>query len=36
MKMPVPQQSADTRRTGSIGFIDMGGMFTVLKVRDNP
>jgi hypothetical protein len=35
MDMPIPEeQPADARRPGPFGYIDMGGMFTVLKVRD--
>ncbi|MEY4579535.1 MAG: multicopper oxidase, partial [Pseudomonadota bacterium] len=37
MKMPVPPNSLPMRGApGPFGYIDMGGMFTVLKVRDNP
>ncbi|HKU41739.1 MAG TPA: multicopper oxidase domain-containing protein [Polyangiales bacterium] len=37
MKMPVPPNSLPMRSTpGPFGGIDMGGMFTVLKVRDDP
>ncbi len=37
MKMPVPDNSAPMRGgAGPFGYIDMGGMFTVLKVRENP
>ncbi|MET0341136.1 MAG: copper oxidase [Polyangiales bacterium] len=37
MKMPVPGNSRPMRGgPGPFGYIDMGGMFTVLKVRDNP
>ena len=37
MKMPVPGNSLPMRGApGPFGYIDMGGMFTVLKVRDNP
>jgi manganese oxidase len=37
MKMPIPPNSLPMRGTkGPFSYIDMGGMFTVLKVRDNP
>jgi FtsP/CotA-like multicopper oxidase with cupredoxin domain len=37
MRMPIPGNSLPMRGTpGPFGYIDMGGMFTVLKVRDNP
>jgi FtsP/CotA-like multicopper oxidase with cupredoxin domain len=37
MRMPVPQNSLPMRGgPGPFGSIDMGGMFTVLKVRENP
>jgi FtsP/CotA-like multicopper oxidase with cupredoxin domain len=37
MGMPVPPNSLPMRGTpGPFSTIDMGGMFTVLKVRDNP
>jgi FtsP/CotA-like multicopper oxidase with cupredoxin domain len=37
MKMPIPANSLPMRSTpGPFGSIDMGGMFTVLKVRENP
>ena len=37
MKMPIPANSLPMRGApGPFGYIDMGGMFTVLKVRDNP
>jgi hypothetical protein len=37
MGMPIPGNSLPMRGTpGPFGYIDMGGMFTVLKVRDNP
>lgn len=37
MKMPVPENSVPMRGgPGPFGMIDMGGMFTILKVRDNP
>ncbi len=37
MNMPIPQNSAPMRGgEGPFGYIDMGGMFTVLKVRDDP
>ncbi|MET0390085.1 MAG: copper oxidase [Polyangiales bacterium] len=37
MKMPVPPNSLPMRGApGPFGYIDMGGMFTMLKVRDNP
>ncbi len=36
MEMPVPPNSAPMRgATGPFGHIDMGGMFTILKVRDD-
>jgi hypothetical protein len=35
MEMPIPANSAPMRGgPGPFGYIDMGGMFTVLKVRD--
>ncbi len=35
MQMPVPANSAPMRGgAGPFGYIDMGGMFTILKVRD--
>jgi hypothetical protein len=35
MNMPVPKNSIPMRGgTGPFGHIDMGGMFTVLKVRE--
>jgi manganese oxidase len=37
MDMPSPANSLAMRPTpGPFGAIDMGGMFTVIKVRDNP
>jgi FtsP/CotA-like multicopper oxidase with cupredoxin domain len=37
MKMPVPANSLPMRGApGPFGYIEMGGMFTVLKVRDDP
>ncbi|MCC6807504.1 MAG: copper oxidase [Deltaproteobacteria bacterium] len=37
MIMPIPENSAPMRGgNGPFGYIDMGGMFTVLKVRDDP
>ncbi|MFT3733413.1 MAG: hypothetical protein QM780_18710 [Hyphomicrobium sp.] len=37
MNMPVPPNSIPMRGTpGPYGAIDMGGMFTILKVRENP
>ena len=37
MKMPIPANSLPMRGApGQFGYIDMGGMFTVLKVRDDP
>ena len=37
MKMPVPENSVPMAGgPGPFGMIDMGGMFTILKVRDNP
>jgi FtsP/CotA-like multicopper oxidase with cupredoxin domain len=37
MRMPIPENSLPMRGTkGPFSYIDMGGMFTVLKVRDNP
>ena len=37
MKMPIPPNSLPMRGgAGPFGTIDMGGMFTVLKVRDDP
>jgi FtsP/CotA-like multicopper oxidase with cupredoxin domain len=37
MDMPIPANSAPMRGgPGPFGTIDMGGMFTVLKVRDRP
>lgn len=37
MKMPIPPNSLPMRGTpGPFGTIDMGGMFTILKVRDDP
>jgi FtsP/CotA-like multicopper oxidase with cupredoxin domain len=37
MNMPAPPNSLPMRGTpGPYGVIDMGGMFTILKVRENP
>jgi hypothetical protein len=37
MQMPVPDNSLPMRGApGPFGYIDMGGMFTILKVRDEP
>jgi hypothetical protein len=37
MRMPIPPNSLPMRSTpGPFGAIDMGGMFTVLKVREAP
>jgi FtsP/CotA-like multicopper oxidase with cupredoxin domain len=37
MRMPIPPNSLPMRGgPGPFGTIDMGGMFTILKVRDNP
>lgn len=37
MKMPIPENSIPMRGgRGQFGVIDMGGMFTILKVRDDP
>jgi manganese oxidase len=37
MDMPIPPNSLPMRGgKGPFGYIDMGGMFTVLKVRDRP
>lgn len=37
MKMPIPPNSLPMRGApGAFSYIDMGGMFTILKVRDNP
>jgi FtsP/CotA-like multicopper oxidase with cupredoxin domain len=37
MRMPVPDNSLPMRGApGPFGYIDMGGMFTFLKVRDKP
>ncbi len=37
MQMPIPPNSLPMRgATGPFGYIDMGGMFTILKVRDEP
>ena len=37
MEMPVPPNSAPMRGgAGPFGYIDMGGMFTLLKVREQP
>jgi hypothetical protein len=37
MNMPIPENSLPMRGApGPFGYIDMGGMFTILKVRDRP
>jgi FtsP/CotA-like multicopper oxidase with cupredoxin domain len=37
MQMPIPPNSLPMRGApGPFGYIDMGGMFTILKVRDDP
>jgi FtsP/CotA-like multicopper oxidase with cupredoxin domain len=37
MEMPMPPNSLPMRGApGPFSYIDMGGMFTILKVRDNP
>ena len=37
MQMPIPPNSRPMRGApGPFGYIDMGGMFTILKVRENP
>ncbi len=37
MQMPIPPNSLPMRGApGPFGYIDMGGMFTVLKVREDP
>ena len=37
MDMPIPENSLPMRGApGPFGYIDMGGMFTILKVRDDP
>jgi hypothetical protein len=37
MRMPIPENSLPMRgQKGPFSYIDMGGMFTVLKVRDAP
>jgi FtsP/CotA-like multicopper oxidase with cupredoxin domain len=37
MRMPIPPNSLPMRGApGPFSYIDMGGMFTLLKVRDNP
>jgi FtsP/CotA-like multicopper oxidase with cupredoxin domain len=37
MQMPIPGNSRPMRGApGPFGYIDMGGMFTILKVRDDP
>ncbi len=37
MHMPIPPNSLPMRgAAGPFGYIDMGGMFTILKVRDEP
>ena len=37
MDMPIPGNSLPMRGgPGPFGYIDMGGMFTILKVRENP
>jgi hypothetical protein len=35
MNMPMPKNSVSMKgAAGPFGFIDMGGMFTIVKVRD--
>jgi manganese oxidase len=37
MDMPIPKNSLPMRGgDGPFSYIDMGGMFTIIKVRDNP
>jgi FtsP/CotA-like multicopper oxidase with cupredoxin domain len=37
MNMPIPENSLPMRGAqGPFSYIDMGGMFTIVKVRDNP
>jgi hypothetical protein len=37
MEMPIPKNSLPMKGAqGPFGYIDMGGMFTILKVRENP
>jgi hypothetical protein len=37
MKMPVPENSLPMRGAyGPFSYIDMGGMFTIVKVREKP
>jgi len=37
MRMPIPDNSRPMRGApGPFGYVDMGGMFTILKVRDDP
>jgi hypothetical protein len=37
MEMPIPSNSLPMRGApGPFSYIDMGGMFTILKVRDDP
>jgi manganese oxidase len=37
MKMPIPDNSLPMRGgDGPFSYVDMGGMFTIVKVRDNP
>src|SRR5688572_32924319 len=37
MEMPIPANSLPMRGAhGPFSYIDMGGMFTILKVRDDP
>jgi FtsP/CotA-like multicopper oxidase with cupredoxin domain len=37
MSMPIPPNSLPMKGAhGAFGYVDMGGMFTVLKVRDDP
>jgi FtsP/CotA-like multicopper oxidase with cupredoxin domain len=37
MEMPIPDNSLPMRGApGPFGYIDMGGMFTILKVREDP
>jgi manganese oxidase len=37
MKMPIPDNSLPMRGgDGPFSYVDMGGMFTIVKVRDDP
>jgi hypothetical protein len=37
MEMPMPPNSLPMKGApGPFGYVDMGGMFTILKVRDDP